>query len=262
VSEIAWAGATDSCIDHPTVRFNGSMTLGTYGGNSSVGANTNEDGALLWSNVDSDWELAVILDGHNSSESVQLLLDNFTYRKSDMIEILNSPTPHAFTRIHEYVVQLLSGIDTASVHGESSCLVFVRKERYLWWLNIGDCVLYLLNEEYARLGQYAVNQRSFFEWVGEVNTFHQTVPCYSTGIKPLRAGRNVILAVTDGVLEFEKRPFESPRVLYDTLFRSVNIHQQVKEVLEVVHSSQGADSATIIAWNLMCTTPGQFPSDL
>jgi hypothetical protein len=261
VSEIKWAGGIEPCIDDPTVRLVGSMVLGTYGGNSNAGANKNEDGALLWSDGDADWEFAVIFDGHNTSESVQLLLDNFTYCKSDIIEILNSPISNAFEPLHEYIVTMLSSLDTSSVHGESSCLVFVRKGRYLWWLNIGDCILYLLNEEYARLGQYAVNQRSYFEWVGEVNTFHQTVPCYSTGVKPLRKGRNVILAVTDGVLEFGERQFETPKALYDTMFDSEDIQKQVREVLGVVHSSQGIDSATIIAWNQTCNEPGQSPSD-
>lgn len=137
----------------------------------------------------------------------------------------------------------------------------MRKGRYLWWLNIGDCTLYLLNEEYARLGQYAVNQRSFFEWVGEVNTFDQTVPCYSTGVKPLREGRNVILAVTDGILEFGEHPFETPEVLYNSVFSSEDIQKQVRDVLGIVHSSKGADSATIIAWNQTCNDPGESPSD-
>lgn len=261
VSEIIWAGGTEPCIDEPTVRLAGSMVLGTYGGNSNAGANKNEDGALLWSDRDADWEFAMIIDGHNTSESVHLLLDKFTYCKSDIIKILSSPLSNALKQLNEYIVKMLSTLDTSTVQGESSCLIFVRKGRHLWWLNIGDCTLYLLHEEYSRMGQYAVNQRSFFEWIGQVNTFHQAIPSYSTGVKPLRKGQNAILAVTDGVLEFGKRPFEDPEVLFETMFGSTAIQDQVREVLGVVHSSQGADSATIIAWSQICHEPGQSPSD-
>lgn len=262
VSEMKWVGGIYSFIDKPTVELVGSIVLGTYGGNSDAGANKNEDGALLWSNDEMDWEFAVILDGHNSSESVQLLVDAFMCYKIDIIEILtSSPLPDAFERLQKYAVNILSTVDTSSIRGESSCLVFARRGRYLWWLNVGDCTLYLLHEDYSRLGQYAVNQRSFFEWVGQVNTFDELVPCYSAGVKLLRKGRNVILAVTDGVLEFGERPFEDPKVLYDTMFSSEDIRNQVRDVLEVVHSSLGSDSATIIAWSLICDDVGPVPSN-
>lgn len=78
-------------------------------------------------------------------------------------------------------------------------------------MNVGDCVLYLFHPDYAKFDQYAVNQRSFFEWIGEVNSFSEPVPCYTTGIKRLRQGRNLILALTDGVLEFGNRPFQNPK---------------------------------------------------
>ena len=42
---------------------------------------------------------------------------------------------------------------------------------------------------------------SFYEWIGNVNTFDLPVPCYSTGIRELRNGKNRIVMVTDGVLE-------------------------------------------------------------
>ena len=136
-----------------------------------------------------------------------------------------------------------------------------RKEYYLWWLNIGDCLLYLLHSDYAKLGQYAVNQRSFFEWIGEVNSFGETVPCYTTGIKQLRHGRNVILAVTDGVLECGNRPFESPKVLYETVYSSPSIESKILEVLKTVDAERGTDSATAVVWNYNCDKVGPFPSN-
>ena len=38
-----------------------------------VRSKKNEDGALVWSN--GDWEFAAILDGHNSAESVDLVVN-------------------------------------------------------------------------------------------------------------------------------------------------------------------------------------------
>ncbi len=38
----------------------------------------NEDGALVWSN--GDWEFATILDGHNSAESVDLVVNTIQKR--------------------------------------------------------------------------------------------------------------------------------------------------------------------------------------
>ncbi len=259
--ELKWVGATDHHLDDPSVQNIGSMVLGIYGGSSDTGANKNEDGALLWSNDNGDWEFAVSLDGHNTSESVQLVLDDFTYRKQDIMEILSDTFPTVFERLQQYIVQTLSTLDTSSIHGEAAFLVFARKGGYLWWLNVGDCVLYLINKEYSNLGQYAVNQRSFFEWIGETNTFHQPVPCYTTGIKPLRQGRNIILAVTDGVLEFGNRPYENPKVLCESAFGSADILDGVRQILDTVKSENGADSATIIAWSLMWDKPGQWSSD-
>lgn len=56
--------------------------------------------------------------------------------------------------------------------------------------------MYLLHPEYAKMGQHALNQRSFYEWIGEVNTFTKPVPCYSSGIKRFRKGINSIYGIT------------------------------------------------------------------
>ena len=45
--------------------------------------------------------------------------------------------------------------------GETACLLCVRKENYIWWLSIGDCLVYVFHEELHKLGQYALNHRHF-----------------------------------------------------------------------------------------------------
>ena len=47
------------------------------------------------------------------------------------------------------------------IKGETACLLCVRKENYIWWLSIGDCLVYVFHEELHKLGQYALNQRHF-----------------------------------------------------------------------------------------------------
>ncbi|WDV45109.1 hypothetical protein PV797_16520 [Clostridiaceae bacterium M8S5] len=57
------------------------------------------------------------------------------------------------------------------VTGEATCLICVQKEQFVWWFSIGDNLIYLLHSELAELGQYSLNQRQFYQWVGKVNTF-------------------------------------------------------------------------------------------
>ena len=47
------------------------------------------------------------------------------------------------------------------IQGETACLLCVRKENYIWWISIGDCLVYVFHEELHKLGQYALNQRHF-----------------------------------------------------------------------------------------------------
>ncbi|MRS08539.1 hypothetical protein, partial [Bacillus anthracis] len=71
--QCSWVGNKKMCLDEVSVKQYGDIVLGTYGGNISAGAKKNEDGALVWSN--GDWEFAAILDGHNSAESVDLVVN-------------------------------------------------------------------------------------------------------------------------------------------------------------------------------------------
>ena len=89
----------------------------------------------------------------------------------------------------------------------------------MWWFAVGDCVLYLFHPELGALGQYALNQRQFFEWIGRVNTFWGSVPSFTVGTRELRGGLNHIVMLTDGLLEFGNRPFENPEVLAEAVAR-------------------------------------------
>ena len=179
---LRWIGSDEPHLDDPFVFSQGRVHIGVYGGNTNAGADKNEDGAVAWSDDNGEWEFSMIIDGHNSSESVRLLMDEIGTHQSEIEAILCQPVSQVFKHLQQYVVDLLASLQTTSVRGESSCLVVARKDCYLWWMNVGDCVLYLFHPDYAKFDQYAVNQRSFFEWIGEVNSFSEPVPCYTTGM--------------------------------------------------------------------------------
>ena len=81
---LRWIGSDEPHLDEPFVYTKGPLTLGVYGGNSYAGANKNEDGALAWSDANGEWEFAMIIDGHNTSESVCLLMDTMEAHQSEI----------------------------------------------------------------------------------------------------------------------------------------------------------------------------------
>jgi hypothetical protein len=228
-----------------------------YGGNTSAGAQKNEDGALAWSSERDGWTFAMLLDAHASSESTKLVMELIQSEEANVARLLSLSVGEAFPRVERRVLECFQStgfkLKCRDVQGETACLICVQKDGFLWWFSVGDCVAYLFHPELARLGQYALNQRQFFEWVGQVNTFDQPVAAWSSGVRELRSGVNHILLVTDGVLEFGNRPFEESALLHDLFMSAGNsgvaVHQEVvKSILERVHCENGRDSATMVHW--------------
>src|SRR5690606_5789926 len=123
-----------------------------------------------------------------------------------------------FNTIERKLLQLFQEDDfkraCRHVQGETACLIAVRKGKYLYWFSIGDCLLYLFHPELAAFGQYQLNQRQFYEWIGQVNTFEQEVPCFSSGIRELRQGENQLLLTTDGLVECPNAVFTEPESVW------------------------------------------------
>jgi len=251
-----WLGSQELYLDTPTVTVCRQAVIGCYGGNRRAGADKNEDAALVWCADDGSWEFAMIVDAHYSSESAQLLIDAIISEQRAIVELLSRPVETALRSLPLKVSVALTSEDfrtrCQNVHGEASCIIAARKGRFLWWMSIGDCLIYLLHPELARLGQMALNQRSFFEWVGRANSLDLPVPCYTSGIRELREGWNSIVMTTDGLLEFGTRPFENPMEIYTTVYdqgiAGVSLSESIGATLERVHRDKGRDSATIIAW--------------
>jgi hypothetical protein len=116
-------------------------------------------------------------------------------------------------------------------------------------MSIGDCCLFLFHPELARFGQFSLNQRNFFEWIGASNSFSLPVACFSSGVRELRRGKNLIVLATDGVVEAGRRQYEDPKNLY-RLFTAYDLDpkQGIERILSQVHAHHGVDSATMIGW--------------
>ncbi len=190
------------------------MILGCFGGSSESGQTENEDAALLWSTE--TWEFAALFDGHNGSQSADLTIDLLLANSESITSSLDGKPLKEF---NDQLVSFFSNPEIREkyrdVRGETACLVCARRENCLSWFSIGDNLVFVLAPELAGLEQFALNQRQFYEWVGQANTFDLNEPCYSSGYRELRQGANTILMITDGLIEYERSPFKTGRGVYD-----------------------------------------------
>lgn len=267
VHRFRWLGRDAPHLDAPVITTCGDMVIGCYGGHTGAGATRNEDGALAWCAADGGWEFALLLDAHGSAESAALVLTAVEAETGAITACLSHPVETALASLQSHLMALFQSTvfreQCRQVQGETACLIGARKERFLWWLSTGDCVVYLFHPELARLGQFALNQRSFFEWIGRANSLALPAPCCVTGIRELRGGPNQIVMATDGLLECGAKPFEDPRRLYE-LFDpedgGANAPGRVAAALARVQAEQGRDSATLIAWSCSVAESGLQPS--
>ena len=256
---LRWQGEDKPYLDEPHITQIGHVTLGCYGGNTTAGAQKNEDAVMVLVAPDDKWTFSALCDAHCSSQSALLVLDVLESIKNDIVTCISAPITEAFATLESLVLETLFATSSAqgfaAVQGETALLLCAQRAQFLWWLSIGDNSIYLFHSDLARLGQYALNQRHFFEWVGKVNALALPVPCYSRGVSELRKGLNQIVLITDGVLEFGQRPYEDSRQLY-TIFEARKIQglsgqrEAHEEVLQSIHAGVGRDSATIISFTI------------
>lgn len=260
-----WIGCKENFVDKPDIIKLNSLVIGRYGGNSNAGQFTNEDGCLVWINDQEDWEFIILLDAHNTSESAEILIKHINKEKSSLTQILSLPTNHqTFKNLEGKILKIFMAEEFLSacrkIRGETACLIVVRKEKYVWWFSVGDCVFYLFHQELATLGQYQINQRHFYEWIGQVNTFEQAVPCYSVGVKELRKGGNRLFVTTDGILECPNNPYPHPQDIFKS-FHDCNDEEGVSSILSNLKKNNIRDSTTIITWKVNISQNATKPSD-
>ena len=150
--------------------------------------------------------------------------------------------------MHAHLLSLLQTAGTSRLTGETALLVAARRDRFVYWLNIDDCAFCVMHHQLAALGQYRLNQRSFYEWFGRADSLRLEVPCHASGVHVLRPGRSRIALATDGLWEFGDRPYSDAVRLYDDLADG-DLLAQTAHLLKAVHDAHGADSATMVMWD-------------
>ncbi|MCT6923012.1 hypothetical protein [Metasolibacillus sp.] len=73
VNEFSWCGDQENFVDIINIHHIDSIRIGRFGGNAYAGQYKNEDGCLVWVDEENEWEFAVILDAHNSTESIHVI---------------------------------------------------------------------------------------------------------------------------------------------------------------------------------------------
>lgn len=257
-SSYYWVGSDEPFVDTQQIDQIGRVTLGRFGGCSRSGQYKNEDGAALL--IGDDWEMTVVLDAHKTADSAALVLLHLAQHESRIRTDLDAPLGEAFRRIETTVLNLFQDPDfvaaCAALQGETACLIAVRKGRFIWWFSVGDVVLYLFHPDLMRMGQAALNERQFYEWIGRANTFALPVPSYTRGVRELRQGENRLFVTTDGLLECPGTPYADAMQLEESL-RSGG----VEELLSTIEAHGVRDSTTVVAWSVTIEESVTQPSD-
>lgn len=262
--DFSWVGSEENFVDQITIQQLNHIIVGRYGGSSNAGQYKNEDGCLVWYNEKENWELAIILDAHNTSESAEKIIALFNDEKYAIKHLLSMGTnKRTFNMLEEKILNMFQSNEFLSicknVKGETACLIVVRKDQYSWWFSVGDCIFYLFHPELASLGQYQINQRQFYEWIGQVNTFEQDVPCYSSGIRELRKGENLFFLTTDGLIECPNEPYANPANIYHSM--NSNDDKSIQSMLKNIQDNHVRDSTTIISWRVDNSMEATKPSN-
>ncbi|TWT13207.1 protein phosphatase 2C domain-containing protein [Planomicrobium sp. CPCC 101079] len=254
MTNFSWVGSEQDFVDQPDVKQVGNITVGRFGGNSLAGQYKNEDACAVWTNEKEDWEFVLVLDAHNTAESAELVVKEFMKNKEEIQLKLAKPlTAVYFQHLEDQVLMVFQNEEfrkaCRELQGETACIIVVRKGKFVWWLSIGDCVLYLFHHELAAMGQFQLNQRHFYEWVGQVNTFDRLVPCFSSGTKELREGDNHLFVTTDGLLECPGEPYSNPRNLAAAL-TDVPLCDGIHSLLKTIQENGVRDSSTVVSWHV------------
>jgi serine/threonine protein phosphatase PrpC len=256
-----WHGKDNMFFNEIHVESNEGIVIGNYGGYKNQPMN--EDGYYIIKG--SNHTFAMLLDAHTTMSSATMMIDFMSQIEEELEEVLSKPVGAAFAACEQLVLgHLQSNAFTQlsqSIVGETAVLFVLQIDNYLWWLSVGDNSLYVFHPEFAELGQYRLNQRVFYQWVGQKNAMNLQVPCYQRGTLELRKGLNTILLLTDGVLEAGSRQFESSNLLMKVLL-SEGLEKGCKSILNTIKAEKGSDNATLITWQVDNAHEGLRPSRL
>ncbi|MDZ5473099.1 protein phosphatase 2C domain-containing protein [Bacillus sp. 31A1R] len=250
-NEYSWVGSQKAYLDEINIFTVEHVVLGRFGGNSSAGQTKNEDGCIIWVDRERNYEFVVLLDAHQTAESAELVVATLEQHKKELTALLSLQVSESLTQLNQFILSIFQNKEfkekCRNVQGETACLIVLRKEQFLWWFSIGDCPLYLHHSELAFLQEFQLNQRSFYQWVGRVNTFELPVPCYSTGTKELRQGTNHIFLTTDGLVECPNTNFTNHKEIFHP-FQNQSNEESVSWLLNEIKVKNVRDSTTVISW--------------
>jgi serine/threonine protein phosphatase PrpC len=250
-----WNGNIATYIDKINIFKTAGVVHGCFGGSSESDACHNEDG--YWTIVEKDnFVISVIFDAHATNESVIYITNALKKKQEALLDAAKLGLKESFKVVSHIIHDMLFDVDfldtAKNVIGETAFLICYQRAEFLWWLSVGDNALYVFHDEFNELGQYQVNQRIFYQWIGQKNALSLDVPCYSQGTLQLREGKSTIVMLTDGILEIEGRPYEDCRLL-KTVFEENELEEATRIVLEKVQNLKGRDNATIISWRVNST---------
>ncbi len=244
---LVWNGSIDASIDKVQSMTLEHVALGIFGGEGTV---KNEDGLIVMVGEDGS-VFSVLFDAHATNTSVLYLTHEIIVKKELIFEYLKCDIAECIGQIEKLLECWLKSEATLrelnALKGETAFLVCLQKGAYLWWLSVGDNSLYALHKEFSELGQYRLNQRVFYQWLGEKNAMDLTVSCYSKGTIQLRKGKTILVMLTDGVLEIDGRPFEDNEKL-NQYFQGSSLEDAIDNILNEVKFLKGKDNASVIAW--------------
>ncbi|MBY0124285.1 protein phosphatase 2C domain-containing protein [Bacillus sp. S/N-304-OC-R1] len=264
IHEFSWVGSQENFVDNINIQRIGCIVLGRFGGNQTAGQYKNEDGCLIWIDERLDWEFVLLLDAHQTAESAELVISSFEAQHEEIKYLLTLPINESFEALSKFILSIFNSQRfkeaCKQIQGETACLIVVRKDKFLWWLSIGDCVLYLFHPELSALNEYQQNQRNFYEWIGRVNTFDLPVPCYSEGRKELRKGKNHLFLTTDGLIECPNAHFDNPKEIFKS-FENFSNDEGVRKLLQEIRENNVRDSTTIISWFIDIEANASMPSN-
>lgn len=250
-----WIGNQAAYIDAPNIDRCGDMLIGAYGGASEGGAFKNEDAAYILCHPQRAWRFAALVDGHYTCDSDELIFTTLDGLRERIAAAMELPAGIAFESVRSLLIEAFSSPAfreaCTRVVGEASAFFCAQKGRFVFWLSVGDCLGFALHPELGGQGQFAMNQRHFYEWLGKSNIFDAEAPPFTSGVQELRTGLNSIVLVTDGLYEYPNSPFEDPTAIYGAMGPHPGaLEMGVMRALRAVHTGRGRDSATIIAWQV------------
>lgn len=258
-----WVGSVNPYLDEVFITEQQHVTIGCFGGSVSGGASKNEDGMFVLADGHAGWTFAVIVDAHHTAGSAELILRVLNGVTNELVGICNSEA--AFQQLEPFILSLFTSVEfkglCSNITGEASFLICYQRGAYLWWFSVGDCVAMLLHPDLARFKQYSLNQRQFFEWVGQANALDLPVLCYTTGRRQLRKGKNHLVLLTDGVFDTTDRYFEDHANLYRYLVNGNGATANLAAILDCLSNKGTKDSASILHWAYTNDLEGLRPSD-